>query len=197
MGTATNVIKGSGSLYLALTSDAGAVTFLNSIPGLTVAPVEADWTGAGFVGAGYTDSGVNFSHAGTWKDITVDEEFDPVDQLLTAQKTEVQVKLAEGTIENLAKAIAGSTLTGTTTKVLRFGSPTQGQILEFLIGFQGPNPAGDADRVLGFFRAKNTASASHNYQRTDKVILDVIFSCLADSTQAAGEKTGFCVDFGF
>jgi hypothetical protein len=198
MRDVTQVIAGSGSLYLAETSNQAAVDFLAAIQARDGddVPTEAEWLNAGFDGIGYTDDGVEFDHANTFKEITVDEELDSVDQLLTGQKTEVKLKMAQASLQNLGRCIAGSTFIATGDKnILRFGSPTPDQIKEFVIGFQGPAPSGDANRVIGIWRTKNLAAVAHKYQRTDKVMFEVNFTGLADSSMPKGQRIGFMVDF--
>jgi hypothetical protein len=181
---ATNVIAGSGTLYIAPSGTA--------IPTLTSLPIT--WTG--FSSPGYTDDGVEFVYTPTFKDINVDEEMSPVQKLLTAEKLEINVKLAETTLVNLQRAIAGSTLVeGGGISTLYVGSSATPQ--EWVLGFQGPAPLanGNKTRVLVVWRVMPTAAVTFKYQRKDKVIYNVKFEGLADSTQSAGQRLFKAIDY--
>lgn len=184
MANAQNVIAGSAILYIAPTGTA--------LPTLTTLPSAAAWASASFTQPGYTDKGVEFIYTPTFKNIDVDEEMSPVNQLLTAEKAEIKVALAEATLANLAISIPGSAITtagGIST--LKFGSPAQTAVTEYILAFQGPSPAGNADTcVLILYRVKNIAAVTVHYQRADKVVYQVTFNALADSTKAAGQRVG-------
>lgn len=184
MATATNVIAGPAILYIAPTGTA--------LPTLTTLPSAAAWASASFTQPGYTDKGVEFVYTPTFKNIDVDEEMSPVNQLLTAEKAEIKVALAEATLNNLQITIPGSTITtsgGVST--LTFGSPAQTAVTEYILAFQGPSPVGNSDTaVLILYRVKNVAAVTAHYQRADKVVFAVTFNALADSTKAAGARIG-------
>ncbi len=183
MGDTSNVIAGSGALYIAPKGTAAPV--LTSLP--------ITW-GASWVPSGYTDDGVDFTYTPTFKDILVDEELGPVNTLLTAEKLEISLKMAETTLLNLQKAIAGSSLVqDTTTSTLYIGSATSPT--EWTLGFQGPAPGTGATRAIIVHRVLAKAAVSFKYQRKDKVIYAVKFESLVDSTQPAGQRLGFMKDF--
>lgn len=187
MSDAANVIAGPGVMYLAASGTA--------IPSLASLPVT--WTG--FTSPGYTDDGVEFVYTPTFKDITVDEEMAPVQKILVGEKLEINVKMAESTLINLQKAIAGSSLVqGASVSTLYLGSPNS--TTEWVLGFQGPAPgleanAGTLGRVIIVYRVKATAAVTFKYQRKDKIIYNVKFEALADSTQSAGQRLSKIVDF--
>lgn len=183
MSDAANVIAGPGTLFLAPSGTA--------LPTLTSLPIT--WTS--FDQAGYTDDGVEFVYTPTFKDITVDEEMAPVQKILTAEKLVINLKMAETTLINLAKAIAGSTLVDHTgsTSILKFGSASSTN--ELVLGFQGPGPGADKTRVIIVYRAKSVAAVSFKYQRQDKLIYSVEFEALADPSQAAGERLAKIIDY--
>jgi hypothetical protein len=184
MSDSANVISGVGTLYLAAKG--------TSVPALTSLPVDF----SSFVTPGYTDDGVEFVYTPTFKDITVDEEMAPIDKLLTAEKLVINVKLAETTLNNLAKAIAGSSLSLNSpagTSVLKFGSASSTN--ELVLGFSGPAPGGNATRVIIVYRVKSTAPVTFKYQREDKMIYNVQFEALADSSKSAGQRLCQAVDF--
>lgn len=182
MANVANVIAGSALLYLAPKGTA--------LPSLLTHPI--NWAGASFDTIGYTSTGVQLIYTPTFKDITVDEEMSPVNQILSAEKAEVKVDLAEATIQNLQKVITGSTLTpaGGGRQILTFGSPTQAQVTEWVLGFEGPSPEGSDTAVGILYRVKNTAAVTIHYQRADKVVYSVTWTALADSTKPSGQRLG-------
>lgn len=193
MGTepnAANVIFGSAPIYIAPKATAP--------PSLTAQPTQSSWLTAGFSLVGYTNDGVEHVYTPTYKDVTVDEEMAAINQILTAEKLEIKVKLAESSLENMSKAINASIFTnpGTGIKTLTFGSLAQSSIPEYVVAFQGPGVGGSANRVVIAWRAKVTSAVSQKYQRTSEVLLDTTFTCLADPTQAAGVRLCKIVDYG-
>jgi hypothetical protein len=190
---ATNVITGSGFFYIAPKGTA--------FPSLATMPTDTTWQTAGFVPSGYTDDGIQTVYTPQFKDITVDEELSPVDVRLIGEKLEISFKMAESTLNNLVRAIAGSTLTlGAGVSTLSIGSPSDAGQGEVVLGFMGPAPgtetgASTTGRVMQVWRAKNTAAVTYHAQRKDKVIFNVKFTALADSSQAAGAKLAKITDY--
>lgn len=188
MSDSANVIAGSGTLYMA---PAGT-----SLPTITSLPIT--WTG--FDQPGYTDDGVDFTYTPTIKDIDVDEEMSPVQKILTAEKLVIGVTMAETTLINLAKAIAGSTLTDHSGSISTIKIGSASSLSEWILGFQGPAPGLEANantsgRVIIVYRVKATAAVSFKYQRKDKVVYKVQFEALADSSKPAGERLCLIQDF--
>ena len=188
-----NVIAGSGALYLAPSGTA--------LPTLTTMPTDSTWTGAGFTGSGYTDDGVTFVYTPQVKDIEVDEEMSPVQILLVGEKLEVELKFAEVTLNNLLRSIAGSSLVeGSGVSTLYLGSPLQANVQQYVAGFMGPAPgteanAGVTGRVIVIYRLVATAAVTMHWQRKDKLVYNVKFTALANSTQTAGQKLGYITDY--
>lgn len=188
-GTAGNVIAGSGLLYLAPIG-----TSLPSLDGSAYPPVWTGWTQIG-----YTDQGVDLSYEPTFKEIAVDEELGPIKMKLTAEKAFFACVMAEATLENVNKAIAGSGLVvGVAntkhTKTLSVGSAATD--VEMMVGFEGLAPSSALDRVIVATRAKATAKIAMKMQRTDKTVVALEFMCLADSSLPAGQRLFRIVDFG-
>jgi len=183
--TAANIIAGSGILRVAPSGTA--------LPSLATLPTT--WTG--FVDVGYTVDGVTMLYTPTFKDLNVDEEMSPIQQLLTAEKFEIKIKMAESAMDNLAIAIAASTFTnpGTGIKTLDFGSLPSASIPEKILAFQGVSFGGTTDRVVIAYRAKCTSAVAIHAQRADYVTYDVTFSCLADGTKAIGKRLGQIIDY--
>lgn len=190
-----NVITGTGVMY---TAPAGT-----ALPTMTgpLAPTDSAWQTAGFTPSGYTDDGVQFVYTPTFKDITVDESMSPVDVRLIGEKLEINVKFAETTLNNLARAIAGSTLTlSGGVSQLTIGNPTNPDQGEIVLGFVGPAPGNEASanvngRAIGVYRAKATAAVTIHYQRKDKIVYNVKFTAIAQSANAAGNQLAEIYDY--
>jgi len=190
---ATNVLVGSGFFY---TAPKGTAVISQS-----TMPTDATLQAGGFVPSGYTDDGVQFVYTPQMKDITVDEELSPVDVRLIGEKLEISLKMAEATLNNLVLSIAGSTLvTSGGVSTLTIGSPANPDQGEVLLFFMGPAPgtetnAATTGRSIQVWRAKASAAVTYHAQRKDKVIYNVKFTALADSTQAAGSRLCKIVDY--
>lgn len=193
MSDAANVIVGSGQAYIAPKGTA--------LPSLTAQPSASTWTEAGFTPFGYTDDGVQFTHTPSFKDIEADEEMAPIDKRLIGEKMEVGLKLLETTLNNLSIAIPGSTLTlGASVSTLTVGSPSNPELGEYVLAFQGPSPgleanAGTLGRVIVVYRVKNTAAVTHHAQRKDKVIYALKLDAMADSSKPAGQRLYEVIDY--
>ena len=188
MSDTANVIAGSATLYLAPSGTA--------LPVLTGLPVT--WPAA-WVSPGYTDAGIDFVYTPTFKDIMVDEEMGPVQKILVSEKLEINLVMAESTLNNLLKAIAGSSLVeGASVSTLYLGSASSTQ--EWVLGVQGPAPgaeatAGTLGRVIICYRVKASAAVTAKMQRKDKVVFNVKFEALVDSTKSAGQRLCEIIDF--
>lgn len=183
MGDTSNVIAGSGTLRIAPSGTA--------IPVMTSLPISYP---AAWITSGYTDDGVDFTYTPSFKDITVDEELGAVQTLQTGEKLEISLKMAETTLLNLQKAIAGSTLSqGPTSSTLYLGSAATTS--EWVAIFEGPCPGAGGTRVITVYRIKSKAAVSFKYQRKDKVVYAVKFEALVDSTQPAGQRLAKAIDY--
>ena len=188
-----NVIAGAGALYLAPSGTAA--------PSLATMPTDSSWTAAGFVGSGYTDDGVQFTYTPQVKDIEVDEEMSPVQILLIGEKLEISLKFAEVTLNNLLRAIAGSSLVeGSGISTLYLGTPLQSAVQQYVLGFMGPAPglepnAINTGRVILVHRVVAIAAVTEHYQRKDKRVFNVKFQAIADSTQQQGQRLAQIIDY--
>ena len=103
---ATNVVAGSGLLYVAPLGTTLPTTGAHGEWPIT-------WP-MGWVACGYTDDGIDLVYTPSIKEIMVDEEAAPVDDVLATEKFAITAKLAEATLANLNNAIAASTYTAET-----------------------------------------------------------------------------------
>lgn len=136
--TATNVIAGPALFYVAPVG--------TTPPSVTGSP--ATWPptfGAGWLPVGYTDKGVDLVYTPTVKPYTPDEETSPIYDILESEKCEVDITLAETTLDNLARAISAATLTyntGAKVKTLAGGSLPLTYVALAWLGPAPPGPAG-------------------------------------------------------
>lgn len=184
-GDSSNIVVGSAVFYLA-TYGTQLPDLTNLIPGGNEG-TQVDWSD--FDQIGYTDDGIDLSYNPTFKDIKVDEEMAAVDSILDGEKATVTIKMAEATLANLNRAIAGSVYaTDAEGESVTVGSATKAQIQKFVIGFEGPAPNTNLTRVFIGYKARPTGNVGMKMQRADKVIIPVEFELLADSTQSAGNR---------
>jgi len=185
MGTSSNVVSGKADVYIAPETAA--------IPGLT--GNATDFTGGGFTALGYTDDGVEIDYTATDAEIRVDEESFPIDVLIDKESASISVKLAETTMQNISYALTGATLAG---DQVTFGGLERPNI--FRIGVQGKAPADPATptlfktRQIVFYRVYAKSAMKMHYKRNGKVMIQVQFVALADSTQPATQRAGIFKD---
>jgi hypothetical protein len=180
MGDVTKVVSGSGAVYVAAETVA--------IPNLTGNPT-SDF--GNFTAVGYTDDGVEIDYSAKDTEIRVDEESFPVDVLIDTETASVSVKMAETDIGKLYLAMTGATFTGGDTIV--FGGLAKPNI--FRVGFSGPSPDTRKTRELILFRTYAKSALKMHYKRNAKVMYQVQFVALADSTQPVNARAGKFKDF--
>lgn len=176
------VIAGFGTLYIA--------PFSAAIPTLTGAPA-SDFPSPTWDTPGYTDDGIEFDYSATDKEIHVDEESFPVDVLIDKEVGSANVKLAQTSMQNLYYAMTGANFNGTDT--ITFGGNSRPNF--FRLGFSGPGPGTTGIREICLFKVYPKSAVKVHYKRNDKIVYQVQFMVLADSTQAAGSRGGTFKDF--
>lgn len=184
-----NIIVGTAMLYVAPVGTPAPV-----VPPTNVAPtIDPLW-----VPMGYTDAGIKFAYAVSNKDISVDEEMAPVDVLPDKETVKVSCGLAEATLENLNRAIAGGTLTTIAVgvgvageSILQVGSRQTNQKFACLLIGNGPK---GFTRMVNLYRAIATSNMEMTYKRAEKVMVPVEFTGLALSANAAGNRLFQIID---
>jgi hypothetical protein len=186
---AGNVIKGSGVLYVAPLG--------TSLPNLD-GTIPVVWP-SGWKAVGYTEDGVEIQYTPTFKDVVVDEEMAPIDNFLSAEKATVSAKLAEATLVNLQRAIAGSKLSSAS------GSPDKATTLkvgssaldnQVMLGFEGPAPSTQVTRIFIAYKAKAIGAIALKVQRTSQQVINGEWNILADPTKPVGERLFQFTDIG-
>lgn len=165
---ATNVVAGSGLLYVAPLG-----TTLPIVDAHGEYPVT--WP-MGWVAVGYTEAGIDLVYTPTIKEIMVDEEAAPVLDVLATEKFAITTQLAEATLMNLQNAISACTYTDDSaaneTISVKIGSKALAYVM---VGVQGPAPGTNLARLVICQKAIAKGAMSLKIQRKDNVKIPVSF----------------------
>jgi len=173
----SQIIAGPALLYVAALG--------TTLPTLTLPLV---WP-AGWRQVGYTDAGVDAIYTPTIKEIYVDEETAPVDDILEKEKFVISAHLAELGLKNLNTAIAASAYVPTGNPTLSAGSLALNYIM---VGVVGPAPDTFTSRVILLQKALSTAAVNLKMTRKDKQIIPVSF----DARKIQGQNLFTIQDLG-
>lgn len=91
---------------------------------------DAAWTELG-----YTNEGSTFTFEGTFEDVTVEEELDPIYTFQTARRALVSFAAAQLTANNLQTALNGGEIT-TAAGVVKFEPPGVGDYTHVMLGWE-------------------------------------------------------------
>ena len=127
--------------------------------------------GGAYVEVGYTEDGVTFEYTADEADIMVEEETFPINRVLTKETIAVRCNMAEASLANIDKAIAGSVFTPNT---LTIGGMVNKQMS---IKIVGKNPAG-FNRTVTIGLATATGSVGIPYKKGEKRVVPVAFQAL-------------------
>ncbi len=131
-----------------------------------------------FTEVGYTEDGVTFEYTADTADIEVDEETFPIDRVLTKETTQVTCNMAESSLYNIDKAIAGSVLSGS---ILTIGA---GVLKTMNLRIEGTNPAGYKTQ-LTLPKVTATGTVGMSYKKGEKTVVPVTFQALKPVGQPA------------
>ena len=126
---------------------------------------------APFTDIGYTEDGVTMTYTASESDIEVEEETFPIDRVLTKETAEVTCNMAESSLFNIDKAMAGSLLSGS---ILKLGAGTNKKITLQIVG---TNPAG-FNRAILIPSCTSTGSVGMAYKKGTKTVVPVTFQAL-------------------
>ena len=193
-GTISEVIVGTGVLYVAAISNDG-----NSTGDYTAFPGDSSgaWADpvAAWVDVGYSEDGWTLEMDKTFEDIMVAEEIDPIATFKTAQEVRLTGELAQASMSNLQIALGGGTLTedDTTDYAAGYDSlkpPSTDDFDEKSLLLIVDGPAG-ADRHVEIPRAINVGAFSMAHQKApQKVIVATEFKVLKPkSVQSTNQHT--------
>ena len=127
--------------------------------------------GQAYVSAGYTSDGVSIDYNVATQDVEVDEKSFPIARTITKETVKITCNMAESSLYNLDKAMAGSILSGA---VITLGG---GIIKTMSVRVTGKDPAGNA-RTWVFSNCTANANVSMKYTKAGKVVVPVTFQAL-------------------
>lgn len=127
--------------------------------------------GGDYVEAGYTEDGVTMGYTADEADIEVEEETFPINRVITKETIEVTCNMAESSLFNIDKAIAGSVLAGNTITIGNGGNK------KMSIKIVGTNPAG-FNRTIEIPIVTATGSVAQSYKKGEKTVVPVTFQAL-------------------
>jgi len=183
-GTISEVIVGTGVLYVAAIANDG-----NTTGGGDYVAFPGDNSGAwatpasGWVDVGYSEDGWTLEMDKTFEDIMVAEEIDPIATFKTAQEVRLTGELAQAGMSNLQTALGGGTFTENDTTNYAAGydtltPPATDGFDEKSLLLIVDGPAG-ADRHVEIPRAVNVGAFSMAHQKApQKVVIAVEFKLL-------------------
>ncbi|MCK4723771.1 MAG: hypothetical protein KAT75_10720, partial [Dehalococcoidia bacterium] len=124
-----------------------------------------------FAEVGYTEDGVTIEYTADEADIEVEEETFPIDRVITKETAAVTCNMAESSLYNIDKAMAGSVLLGSK---LTLGA---GVNKTMNLKIAGTNPAGFNREIL-IPLATATGAVGMAYKKGEKTVVPVTFQAL-------------------
>jgi len=155
--------------------------YINSVPyyltpGSTTVPGLA--LSSPFTDVGYTEDGVTLEYTADEADIEVEEETFPIDRVITKETAQITCNMAESSLFNINKAMAGSVLSGS---ILTLGA---GVNKTMNLKIAGTNPAG-FHREIFLPLATATGAVGMSYKKGTKTVVPVTFQALKPSGEPA------------
>lgn len=154
-----------------------AKTIANVLVGIAIVEVQSP-VGGSWVEVGYTEDGARFEYTADTVDIEVEEETFPVERPIVRESLAVVVNMAESSLFNIDKAIAGSILAGTTITIGGGANKTMG------VRLTGTNPAGFA-RTITIPLATATGAVGMAYRKGEKTVVPATFQALKGAGDVA------------
>lgn len=133
--------------------------------------------GSPFNEIGYTEDGVTMEYTADEADIEVEEETFPIDRVITKETVAITCNMAESSLYNIDKAMAGAVLSGS---VLTLGG---GVNKTMNIKIAGINPAGFTREIL-IPLATTTGAVGMAYRKGEKTIVPITFQALKSDSPA-------------
>jgi hypothetical protein len=127
--------------------------------------------GGSYVEVGYTEDGVQLEYNADTADIEVEETTFPIDRVITKESLSIKCNMAESSLANIDKAIAGSVLSGSTITI------GGGVMKDMSIQIVGTNPAGFA-RTITIALANAVGAVGIAYRKGAKTVVPVTFQAL-------------------
>lgn len=133
--------------------------------------------GSPFTEVGYTEDGVTIEYTADEADIEVEEETFPIDRVITKETLAITCNMAESSLHNIDKAMAGAVLVGS---VLTLGD---GVNKTMNLKIAGINPAGFTREIL-IPVATATGAVGMAYKKGEKTVVPVTFQALKGDSPA-------------
>ncbi len=130
-----------------------------------------------FVEVGYTEDGVTLEYTADEADIEVEEETFPIARVITKETVAITCNMAESSLYNIDKAIAGAVLSGS---ILTLGA---GVNKTMNLKIAGINPAGFNREIL-IPLATSTGAVGMAYKKGEKTVVPVTFQALKGDSPA-------------
>lgn len=134
--------------------------------------------GAPFTEVGYTEDGVTMTYTADQADVDVEEETFSIDRVITKEKIEVTCNMAESSLFNVDKAMAGALLSGS---ILKLGAGINKKIT---LQIRGTNPAGFIRAIL-IPCCTATGAVGMSYKKGAKTVVPVTFQAIKTANAAA------------
>ena len=135
----------------------------NATPGLVVSSPNVE--------IGYTEDGVTLTYTADETDIEVEEETFPIDSVITKEMAEITCNMAESSLFNIDKAMAGSVLSG---NVITLGG---GVNKKLNLTLEVVTPTG-FKRTYYMPKAVATGAVGNSYKKGEKTMFPVTFKAL-------------------
>ncbi len=130
-----------------------------------------------FTEVGYTEDGVTLEYTADEADIEVAEETFPIDRVITKETVAVTLNMAESSLYNIDKAMAGSVLSGS---IIRLGG---GINKTMNLKIEGITPGGFL-RAIHIPKATATGAVGMSYLKDAKTMVPVTFQALKGDSDA-------------
>lgn len=165
------VIVGPGNVWIAPVGTA--------FPGVAEDPT-GEWTSLG-----RTEGGVTIRHIEETEEITVDQSFLPVKEVVTRRAEEIEFALAEITLERYAKLLGDVTIT---TQAAGAGTPgyksmplqASQNIARYAMLIRVPSPYMDANMQYEYAAVSPMGEKEIAYQKGEKSTLSTTWKALED-----------------
>jgi len=144
-------------------------------PGGTAPAMSLD---SGSTEIGYTEDGVTMEYTGETENIMVEEETFPIGAALASEAVAITVNMAEASLYNIHKAMAGAALSGS---ILTLGA---GVNKTMNLKITGTNPAGYIRTIL-IPSCFATGAVGMSYRKNEKTIVPVTFQALKTASEPA------------
>ena len=179
---AYEILSGAGTLYVAPASEAK--------PDVDAVPA-GNWSEMG-----ETEGGVSVTPSREIEKLRTDQRTGGVKAISSEEDLTIEVDLAQATLENLAQAMGGLTVTDNAPGASTIGTREMGlyrgsDVNEYALLFRANSPYGDFPAQFYVPRGYFDGETGMEYVKDDKVMIPVAFEALEDlSASSESERFG-------